>query len=218
MRCELDGFPRWSTRAVPPLVALSLLASAGCKDNGGTTPSAPLTLTCSASPTSGVAPLSVALDLSVAGGDPSFSLQINYGDGTSGSNANAVHVYSTSGVFTLSVSLGNREQSASCSQTITVAAPPPVPPNGPPFGGFYVKPNPPSGPAPLAVEFNMCNFGDPDNDRLEFSYVFGDGTTFSGFCRATHKYKVAGSFAAKVCLTDGYPGHQRCNNYTVSVR
>lgn len=103
---------------------------------------------------------------------------------------------------------------ASCSRWRAWAA---QRPSRPPAFRARVNPNPPTGPAPLTVGFNMCDTGDPDGDRLFFSFDFGDGRRVeSTFCRRDHTYG-SGRYPALVCATDGEPGHDACAAFEVVV-
>ena len=176
----------------------------------------PISLTCSASPTAGVIPLTVTLAIKVT--PTPQSLTIQYGDGTSSSNPNALHVYTTPGSFNIVVNAAAASQTASCSQTVTATAPPPAPPNRAPVARFRTNPTPPTGPAPLFVAFNACNTVDPDGDRMTFRYDFGDGVKGSSrLCRDDHTYPV-GTYNARVCVTDDQPGHETCQSFLVQAQ
>jgi PKD repeat protein len=58
-----------------------------------------------------------------------------------------------------------------------------------------------SGKAPLSVQFTAAG-SDPDGDQLSYVWEFGDGGAAGG-TKATHVYKSAGSYTAKVTATDG---------------
>jgi len=191
----------------------------GCQTDTTTpTPvsSGPISLTCSASPTSGEIPLTVSLAIKVT--PTPQSLTINYGDGTTSGNPNELHVYKTAGTFNIAVSATSGSQSASCAQTVTATAPPPKPPNRPPVGKFRVNPDPAVGAAPFFVSFNACGSTDPDGDRLKFFFDFGDGVkTSSRLCRDDHTY-ARGSYTAQVCLTDEQPGDEVCRTFQVQAQ
>ena len=93
-------------------------------------------------------------------------------------------------------------------------------PNTQPQADFTVNPNPPRGASPLEVTFNMCRSGDPDGDELQFSVVFGDGSSGSGACRLDHTYRAdrTTTFQARACVSDGTPGHEVCHGYNVEVQ
>jgi hypothetical protein len=94
--------------------------------------------------------------------------------------------------------------------------------NSPPNPDFRVNPDPPEGLSPLEVTFNMCRSTDPDpGDVLKFTFDFGDGTDFRGNCRTTHTYLNPGgppNPRANLCVTDGRPGHERCQGFAIIPR
>jgi hypothetical protein len=63
--------------------------------------------------------------------------------------------------------------------------------NHAPNAVLRVKPDPPQGPGPLTVTFDMCGSSDPDGDPLSYFFEFGDGNTSSGSCVDTHTYSAA---------------------------
>jgi PKD domain len=214
---------------------------AGCDDKG-TSPS--LTATCSASPSSGAAPLAVAFTLNVAGAS-TFDVNINYGDGTSSTSLNLAHVYQAGGGFTATFSVSDKGQSATCSTAVNVSGPvatptpsPGIPSpspsptgNQPPNPVYRTNPKPVgdlfTGKAPLAIEFSMCASTDVDVDVLLWTMDFeGDGKlevhgSTGGSCRRTNNYPV-GTFRPQICVTDldafGNIRHDfQCRRYTVQV-
>jgi hypothetical protein len=103
--------------------------------------------------------------------------------------------------------------------TARAVTPPALPPNTPPSARFKTNPSPPTGRAPLTVDFNACLSVDPDGDRLLFRFDMFDGLYDSGHCRREHTYRTPGTFLAKVCVTDEFPGHADiCQSYTVTVQ
>lgn len=202
------------------LIAVSLcLGHAGCgSDSTGPTPvtSGPISLSCSASPTAGVVPLTVSFAIKVT--PTPQSLTIQYGDGQSSNNPNALHVYKTAGSFGAVVTATSQGQNASCSQTVTATAPPPKPPNRAPVASFRTNPNPATGPAPLLVSFNGCKTVDPDGDRLTYHFDFGNGVKRSShLCRDDNTY-ARGTYTATVCVTDDEPGHETCRSFLVQAQ
>lgn len=214
--------------------ALLALVAAACQDSGTVTAPA-LTATCEARPASGPAPLQVSFLLSVAGAEGPFTVTISYGDGTSGSNPDAPHVYQASGAFTVSFGVATATQSARCATAVTVqpgaqASPPPGG-NLPPEAVFKSTPDDVrgtiSGKAPLSVRFNMCASVDPERDPIFFRMDFdGDGRfdkggTTGGHCRSDYVY-AAGTWRARNCLhdvdADGQARHEdQCRTYTVEA-
>lgn len=217
-------FRRWG------VAVLIVLSFSSCGDDN---PAAgDLAATCAAAPSSGLAPLSVAFTLSVTGsGTGSPTVAVNYGDGTAGNDPSVPHTYTRAGSFTATFSVSSSGRSASCNTTVNVTAPAAVVPTGnqPPNAVFKTSPianaGKITGPAPLAVQFNMCPTTDPDGDRRRFTMDFTtdgqlevDGTTGAD-CRRGTTYPQ-GHYRARVCVTDLDGGlapiHPfQCENYTV---
>lgn len=196
--------------------AMALLALAGCNDENASPTAGSLTLTCSASPLSGVAPLQVGFTAQLSGTAAPFAIAINFGDGTTASDTSVGHVYTRPGTYTArftAVAAGGA--SADCATTITVQAPSAGPTgttgNQPPTAVFKTAPGDASGTisgtAPLEVKFNMCPTTDPDHDRLLFTMDFQlDGVldvrgTTGADCRRAFTYPL-GTTQARVCVTD----------------
>lgn len=72
--------------------ALALAAASGPACQKTTSPSPALALACSANPTAGPAPLTVAFAVDVGNAVGTLSYGISYGDGTEGSDPSARHV------------------------------------------------------------------------------------------------------------------------------
>lgn len=214
-----------------PLFVAFVLGLAACEE---TTTAPTLSATCAANPSTGPPPLAVSFNLSVAGATGSPQVAVDYGDGTSGTNPDAVHNYPSLGLFTASFTVTAAGQTARCATTVTVVAStlPAIPiVNTPPNAVF--RSTPAAGPgdqitgaAPLVVRFNMCNSGDPDGDRLLFTMDFdGDGRnevqgTSGAACRRDSNPYGAGTHSPRVCVTDigadGKTLHRfQCRSYRV---
>jgi hypothetical protein len=63
--------------------------------------------------------------------------------------------------------------------------------NHAPNAVLKVTPDPPQGPGPLTVTFDMCGSSDVDGDPIQFFFTFGDGATASGSCVESHTYAAA---------------------------
>jgi predicted amidohydrolase len=85
--------------------------------------------------------------------------------------------------------------------------------NGPPaISSVSASPNPAA--AGETVSF-VCSASDPDADPLSYAWDFGDGGSATG-SSATHAYSSAGSYTAKVTVSDG-KGHAVSGSVTVEV-
>ncbi len=191
-----------------------------------------LSATCAAQPSAGSAPLAVRFLLDIAGAEGPYTVTVNYGDGTAGSNPDILHTYAASGSYTASFTIETATQSARCTALVSVIGPTPTPTpagNQPPSPVF--KTTPPAkgdkvtGTAPFTVNLNMCLTSDPEQDWLFFSIDFeGDGKwdvrgPFGGNCRANHTY-AAGTYTPKLCVHDidknRAPLHDdQCHTFTV---
>ena len=90
-----------------------------------------------------------------------------------------------------------------------------APLNSPPAASFTC--NPPSGGVPLSVSFNASGSYDPDGNIVSYQWSFGDGSSGSG-AEITHTYQNAGSFVAKLTVTDNQSARDTSSKtITVSV-
>jgi hypothetical protein len=209
-------------------------ALVSCNDDDNELAAGDLSAHCSAAPSSGQAPLAVAFSFELSGAGGPFSAVVNYGDGTTSTDPQAAHVYTSAGSYTVAFSARAGTRSASCTTSVSVSAPPGSggPAGNQPANGVF-KTTPPDdgagnivGPAPLEVRFNMCPSTDPDGDGLRFTMDFqSDGTLdVNGMtgadCRRSFIYPV-GTFKARICVTDvdaatGAAHHPaECQVYTV---
>jgi PKD repeat protein len=162
-----------------------------------------------AAPTSGTPPLTVNFDGTSSHEPPGAcgvinSYTLNFGDGTPAqTNATGTfsHTYTTTGDFPaqLTVSDSAGQVSTNVAQVvITVAV------NRPPVADL--KANPTAGAPPLTVNFDGSGSSDPDFSDVITSYRFrfGDGTAdvTQGSPFISHTYAVAGTYAARLVVTD----------------
>jgi len=195
----------------------ALAALSGCDEETPSEPTPSLSVTCSANPASGLAPLSVGFSVSVSGAQGAFSISIDYGDGSAGSSVASTHTYATAGSYTAAFNVSTATQAALCSTVVRVdAAPTPSPtpiPNQAPHAEFRTTPAPGangsfSGSPPLTIAFNMCPTSDPEGDALSYRMDFeGDGVwnvegTTGGDCRRDYTYTRVGTYTPRICVTD----------------
>jgi PKD repeat protein len=157
--------------------------------------------------TSGSVPLAVLFSDSSTGDITSWLW--DFGDGNSSPQQNPVHTYTSSGTYTinLTVSGPGGENTASRPGLITVTAdsvPPPttsptLAPVPPPVASFTASPL--SGRAPLAVQFSDTSSGTVDSR----SWDLGDGS-ITGVLTATkvnHTYTKPGTYTVTLTVTWG---------------
>jgi hypothetical protein len=223
-------------RASGLVLAVMGLVAGGPGCNEGDTITAPvLSATCSATPPEGAAPLEVAFALNVSGAEGPVTVQVSYGDGTSGTDPDATHTYGEAGLYTASFTVTTTSQTARCATPVDVgpggrvAGTLPSDGNLPPLVTFRTTPRAVgggiTGTAPLDVRFNMCPTADPEGDKLYFTMdLDGDGKldvrgSTGASCRETWRY-AAGTWFAEICATDLDPDNERlhpfqCEGYTI---
>jgi hypothetical protein len=215
------------------------VVAGGCHHENVVAPS--LSATCSVNPGAGPAPLTVSYILSVAGAQGPMTVQINYGDGTTGADPAAPHTYRNAGGYSASFNVQTATQSALCSAAVRVDAAPqpapsptPVASNSPPNAVFDTNPAPASngsftGSPGLEITFNMCRSSDPDGDKMNFRIDFeGDGKfevdgPTGADCRRPHTYSDIGVFSPRMCVTDLLPSltpahPYQCKSYVVKIQ
>ncbi len=159
-----------------------------------------LTVSASASPTSGGVPLAVTFNGSASGGTPPFVWTWWYGDSSPISHArNPSHTYNTTGTFPVQLQVmdsgaGNANQIVSAFLNITVVACSPCSLSASASAG------PMQGSAPLSVAFNGSALGGSPPYRWNWS--FGDGTLYSHARNPNHIYNASGTFLATLTVTD----------------
>ncbi len=82
---------------------------------------APLTLACSADPSSGIAPLAVSFTATPAGGNSAaYTYAWDFGDGATSTARNPGHTYTSAGTYTATVTVADGLQNAQCETPVTV--------------------------------------------------------------------------------------------------
>lgn len=144
-----------------------------------------------ATPTSGVAPLTVQFTDTSSGNPTRWQWTFDDGDGSDQQNPSHIFSYqcnnyenSAHNVYlTVSDNLGNISQT---NETIVILGVP-----SSPIASF--KASPLYGPAPLTVQFTDTSTGNPNN----WGYSFGDGTS-SSLQNPTHTYTISGVYEVQM--------------------
>ncbi|MBI1923521.1 PKD domain-containing protein [Candidatus Poribacteria bacterium] len=154
----------------------------------------PPTLSISATPTSGTAPLAVTFTATASDADGTItSYAWDFGDSTSSTEQNPTHTYDKAGAYTAKVTVSdNGGAKATAEIGITVNS------NQPPT--LTVSATPTTGTAPLTVTFT-ATAQDPDGTIASYAWDFGDSST-SNERNPTHTYQATGAYTAKVTVTD----------------
>lgn len=175
-------------------------------DPGNQLPAAAATAT----PSSGIAPLTVSFD-GRGSSDPDGTVVAyawDFGDGQSGTGAQATHVYQTAGKYSATLTVtDDRGGINTASVTVTVAG------NLPPTAVATATPS--SGTAPLNVSFDGRGSTDTDGTIVSYSWNFGDGQNGTG-AQVSHSYATAGNYTARLTVTDDL-GATASANAVISV-
>jgi len=147
----------------------------------------PVTADFSGAPLAGDRPLEVSFTDLSSGTIDTWSW--DFGDGGTSSEASPTHVFTTAGLFTVSLTasgLGGTD-TRTVADYVSVVEPPPVAS----FTGV-----PPSGPAPLSVAFLDLSTGTIDT----WAWDFGDGDS-SSLASPTHVYATQGDYTVSLTVT-----------------
>lgn len=173
--------------------------------NGGTPVNQPPAAAAAASPTSGVAPLTVAF--SAAGSSDADGQLVSYvwtmAPGVTAGGASPQHTFTTPGTYVVSLTVTDDDgATASATTTVVVTAPP-----SPTTTGKNRTPvavlaaDPTSGSAPLTVQFTGQASSDPDGSIASYDWAFGNGASASG-SSVSFTYTTPGTYLATLAVTD----------------
>jgi PKD repeat protein len=157
---------------------------------GAPPPPQPPVASFSGSPTSGIAPLSVAFTDTSTG--PPTSWEWTFGDGGTSTAQSPSHTYSTAGTYSVSLKVTNSLGNNTLTKTnyISVSAP------QPPVANFTGSPT--NGIVPLTVGFTDTSTG---GQPTSWAWTFGDGGT-STAQNPSHIYTAAGTYSVTLTATN----------------
>ncbi len=117
----------------------------------------------------------------------------DFGDSTTGTGSKPTHTYGSAGSYPAKLTVtDNQGATTSVTKTVTVTAPPV---NQPPTAAFTATT------ANLVATFDATASSDADGTVTGYAWDFGDSTTGTG-SKPTHTYGSAGSYPAKLTVTD----------------
>ncbi len=160
----------------------------------GTTNNPPV-ISASANPASGGVPLTVQFS-SEGSSDPDggpLTYLWNFGDGSSSTDTNPAKTYTNGGSYTATLTVTDNNN-LSASKTIQISAV-----NQAPVASFTTAYA--ANTIPMDVTFDASSSSDADGSIASYVWSFGDGTTGTGVT-TSHTYTTAGTFAAKLTVTD----------------
>jgi len=145
-------------------------------------------------PASPVVNTPVTFTTTTSGGTSPYSVTWNFGDGSSGTGTSVTHTFTSAKSFTVketATDLSTPTQTATSTQSLTVVATPPL------SATLQVSSSSPQ--VGQTVTFTASATG--GTAPYTYTIAFGDGTTGTG-STTTHAYSIAGSYTAKVTVTD----------------
>ncbi|MCX6566534.1 MAG: PKD domain-containing protein [Candidatus Aminicenantes bacterium] len=148
-------------------------------------------------PPTGSAPLTVNFDASASYDSDGTIAQFDwmFSDGKTASGKKVTHKFATPGTYTTTLTVtDNQGATNSKSKTIEVI-------NLNPVAGFSFLP--PTGSAPLTVNFDASASYDPDGTIARYSWIFGDGNTALGKA-VTHEFATPGTYTITLTVTDNF--------------
>ena len=188
---------------------ITLMAS---NPNGATTSSIAIVVTSApsasftATPPTGVAPLSVAFADTSTSATGFLSRVWNFGDSSPlvSNSTTPSHVYTAPGVYTVTLQVANGQGTSTATNVVSV--------NGPPNASFVTDKV--AGAAPLEVSFTDTSAGFPQPNKWEWD--FGDGSPTSIDPDPGHLYKFPGVYSASLTVSNGVGSTTTAKTITVS--
>ena len=123
------------------------------------------------------------------------SWEWDFGDGTTSTDQNPIHTYTTIGAYTIKLVVTNEGGSSSAQVGIVIEIPDEPPIAEPPVASFLASRS--SGTAPLPVIFTDTSIGSPS----EWYWDFGDGT-FSTDRHVSHTFTDGGTYEVTLSVSN----------------
>jgi PKD repeat protein len=143
--------------------------------------------------TSGTAPVAVQF-LDTSSNSPSSSVW-SFGDGSTYTGSSPVHIYTTAGLYTVTLTSANAAGSNSVTRTGCIAVSAPV--TDPPVAGFVSTAN--TGTVPQTVQFVDASTNFP----VSWLWMFGDGGT-SALQNPSHTYTRIGTYNVSLTAANAW--------------
>jgi len=166
----------------------------------------PLTASFLSSPSSPVVNTNVYFAATPMGGSSPYMYAWTFGDGSTGTGAAPSHAYTTSGVYTVSLTVTDSAGGSSqVSNVVSVSSPAPL------VASYQYLPS-----TPLAAEtVTLTASATGGQPGYGYAWQFGDGASASGN-PISHLYTTPGSYVVILTATDSV-GHKATFSETISV-
>jgi PKD repeat protein len=132
----------------------------------------------------------------------------DFGDGSSGSGPEPLHIYGNPGTYTVKLTVtddSNTSNGTDTDETTVVVNSAPIADAGPPLTAAPGE----------ELAFDGSSSFDPDGEIREFLWDFGDGQTARG-PKVTHAYEKPGYFTAMITVHDN-TGHTSAMSYDITT-
>lgn len=149
--------------------------------------------TANASPASGTVPFLVNFTADATGGVSPYTYSWDFGDGSTSSDQNPDHTYTSAGNFTVLLTVTD-SLANEASASVNIRAAESIPPLE-----VSVSSSPASGIAPLAISFTGNASG--GEEPYTYSWEFGDGSS-SSLQNPSHTFTQSGNFTTKLTVID----------------
>jgi PKD repeat protein len=130
-----------------------------------------------------------------------LSFEWEFGDGATATDMMPTHTYAAAGNYEVRLVVGDGRASNAAVTSAAISAPPiniaPVADPGGPYAGQPGQP----------LTFDGSRSADPNGDRLNYSWSFGDSATGSDV-NPTHTYTAAGNYTVTLTVDDGQLGSE----------
>jgi PKD repeat protein len=149
-----------------------------------------------ATPTNGVAPLSVSFTCTALGGNAPLSYSWSFGDGGSSAVQNPTHIYASNGTYVATCTVTDADSDHGADSATIQVSPATIDHL---ITKVTVTATPTSGTAPLSVSFTCAATG--GDAPLSYQWSFGDG--FQSWTQnPTHVFTSADTYVATCTVTD----------------
>ncbi|RKM90336.1 glycoside hydrolase family 9 protein [Aquimarina sp. AD10] len=161
-----------------------------------------------ATPTAGIAPVTVSFDASTSTDENGDTLTYawDFGDGNTGVGVTANHIYALIGEYTATLTVSDGSKTGTSTQVIKVT-------DGSPVASFTTDAE--SGVAPLAVSFDASGSVDPIGGTLTYAWDFGNGETAATAVASTI-FTTVGQFTVTLTVTNA-AGDTAVETKTINV-
>jgi PKD repeat protein len=149
---------------------------------------------------SGTVPVTVTFDGTTSSDSegPISTFGWQFGDGATATGSTTTHTYTVTGTYTAVLTVTDSSGQTHARAVDITAVDPGA--GDPPVAIFSAAPT--TGVAPLSVTFDASDSYDPEGGTLTYRWEWGDGTDPGTGVGANHQYSSAGSFLARLVVTD----------------